>query len=452
MDQFELNLDGLVGPTHNYAGLASGNIASKTHALSPSNPQKAALQGILKMELVHQLGVQQAFLPPHPRPNLNLLFEMGFTGTPTQQIEKAYKSAPELLAACYSASSMWCANAATVSSSAESLDQRIHFTAANLISNLHRHQEASFSSHLLKTFFSDESYFVHHPILPRSMITSDEGAANHNRLWDSHGHSIALFVYGTVGLSNGEPISAPRKYPARQTIEASLAIARSHQLHPEKVVLARQNPKVIDEGVFHHDVIGVSNGSVLLIHEEAFVDQKKVLEELQAKANFAITLIEINKSELTVPEAVSTYLFNSQLLSLPGNEKTTMALIAPSECQDHPKTKHLIDKIIACPLNPINSVYYLDLKQSMRNGGGPACLRLRIPMTSAQLQAMNANILIHDLALEKLKVWVKSHYRTSLKADDLRDPMLINESFTALDELTRLFDLGSIYPFQREIN
>lgn len=48
MKVYELNMDGLVGPTHNYAGLAPGNIASLNYASVASNPQAAALQGLKK--------------------------------------------------------------------------------------------------------------------------------------------------------------------------------------------------------------------------------------------------------------------------------------------------------------------------------------------------------------------------------------------------------------------
>lgn len=145
MNVYELNMDGLVGQTHHYAGLSSGNIASTNNALSISNPQAAARQGLEKMRRLYNMGLKQGLLPPHQRPNLNLLYQLGFKGTPSEQINKAYKTAPELLSACYSASCMWTANAATVSASVDTEDNKVHFTAANLISNLHRHQEADFS-------------------------------------------------------------------------------------------------------------------------------------------------------------------------------------------------------------------------------------------------------------------------------------------------------------------
>ncbi|WED44495.1 N-succinylarginine dihydrolase [Legionella cardiaca] len=451
MAVFELNLDGLVGPTHHYAGLSAGNLASTTNALSLSNPQAAALQGLAKMRLLHEAGIKQALLPPHQRPNLHLLYQLGFKGSPAQQIQSVYRHAPELLSACYSASSMWAANAATVSASVDTIDNRIHFTAANLISNLHRHQEADFSYYLLKRLFQDSNYFQHHIPLPRTTIIGDEGAANHNRLCANHeSPAINLFVYGRRALG-GHNDTGPSKYPARQTLEASQAITRNHLLKPEQVVFACQNPIAIDQGVFHNDVIGVANESVLLIHEDAFINQAEILQELKEKANFPLNIIEIKREQLSITEAVSTYLFNSQLITLPNQGgKKLMVLIAPAECEQNYYAKSVIDKLIADDSNPIKTVHYLDLKQSMRNGGGPACLRLRVPLNEIELQAMHQSILINEKLLANLEAWVTRHYRTQLHVDDLADPLFMNECLTALDELSRLLALDSLYPFQRE--
>ncbi|HRD70088.1 MAG TPA: N-succinylarginine dihydrolase [Legionella sp.] len=446
MNTFELNMDGLVGPTHHYAGLAAGNIASTTNALSISNPQAAARQGLEKMRLLFNMGIKQAVLPPHQRPNLTLLRQLGFQGNTEKLLYNAHKNAPELLSACYSASSMWTANAATVSASADTQDQKVHFTAANLISNLHRHQEAEFSQTLLKYIYSNEDYFRHHEVLPRSSVTGDEGAANHNRICKSHNEpAINLFVYGKQALHRGSQVLEPVKYPARQTKEASEAIARSHLLHSEQVIFACQNPAAIDQGVFHNDVISVANESVFFTHENAFYNQRAVLDDLRNKALFPITIIELTKDQLSITDAVSSYLFNSQLITMPNQE---MVLIAPAECQNNPRVKRCIDDVLSNNTNPITQVFYLDLKQSMRNGGGPACLRLRVPLTDNELQAMHQGILIDNQLLDTLDAWVLKHYRTELSSADLPDPELMYSSFRALDELTQILKLGSIYPFQ----
>lgn len=443
MITYELNLDGLVGPTHHYAGLAFGNVASTNNALKTSNPQAAANQGLAKMRLLHQLGLKQGIMPPHQRPNLYLLHQLGFKGTPIEQLQKAYKAAPELLSACYSASSMWTANAATVSPSSDTKNHKLHFTAANLVSNLHRHQEADFSSQLLQSIFSDPIYFEHHPILPKSLVTGDEGAANHNRICLTHAHQgVHLFVYGKAAKDPWH--LRPQKYPARQSKEASQAIARNHLLDLKNVIFARQNPRAIDLGVFHNDVIAVANESVFLTHEEAFLDQAHVLDQLREKANFPLSILQITNKQLTIEEAVESYLFNSQLLSLPQG----MLLVAPIECEQNQNVRACIQTILEDNKNPINDVVYLNLKQSMQNGGGPACLRLRIPMNKKELTAMHQGVLAHDALLDTLQAWVLKYYRTHLALEDLADPQLMNESLSALDELTQILKLGSIYPFQ----
>ena len=446
MRVFELNMDGLVGPNHHYAGLSAGNIASTENALSLANPALAARQGLDKMRLLHRAGLKQAILPPHQRPNLELLYQLGFRGTAAEQVNKAMKSDPRLLSACYSASSMWAANAATVSASLDTLDHRVHFTAANLVSNLHRHQEADFSRLLLQRIFSNERYFNHHPVLPKTIITGDEGAANHSRLCQSHNQTgINLFVYGRQSLLSSPTLPTPLRFPARQTREASEAIARSHQLNPDQVVFACQNPNAIDQGVFHNDVIAVANESLLLIHEEAFLNQQAILNELCDKAAFPIHIIEISRKDISIADAVKSYLFNSQLVTLPNQ---TMALFAPAECEQQPNIKRVLDDLLTSSKNPIQQIDYLDLKQSMRNGGGPACLRLRVPLTEHELASMHQGILVNDDLLDSLEIWVSKHYRTELRASDLGDPTLIDESLSALDELTHLLQLGSIYPFQ----
>lgn len=440
MNIYELNLDGLVGPTHHYAGLSIGNIASTTNALSIANPQAAALQGLDKMRLLHQLGLKQAVMPPQIRPNLDLLRQLGFSGQPAAIVRKAKREAPDLLSACYSASSMWTANAATVAPSSDTTDGRVHFTAANLITNLHRHQEARSSQLLLQQLFNHERYFQHHAPLPSTLVVRDEGAANHTRLCQKHdAQGIHLFVYNQQMLPTSHHSPKPTRYPARQTLEASQAIARHHLLNPERVVFALQHPDVVDSGVFHNDVIAVGNESILLVHEDAFYHQRDVLDRIRAISDDAIQMIEVKREQISVADAVNSYLFNAQLITLPDQ---TMALIAPAECESMPAIKHWIDDTIAAKDNPISSVYYLDLKQSMRNGGGPACLRLRIVLNETELQAMHQGVLINDALLGQLEAWIRQHYRTELQFNDLDDPALMVETELAFDELYKLLQLN----------
>lgn len=430
MPVHELNLDGLVGPTHHFAGLSPGNIASTTYARTISNPAQAAHQGIQKMRILHRLGVKQAVLPPHPRPNTLFLDALGLSNIQTNNLT--------LLSAAFSASSMWTANAATVTPSTDTADGRVHITAANLAAHLHRHQEADFSHKLLKQIFPDTKHFVHHPVLPKTPALNDEGAANHNRFAAEHSASgLHLFVYDRKAA---EP--SPAHFPARQTREASEAIARSHTIDPRRVLFAAQSPKAIDAGVFHNDVIALANASVFLLHQDAFINQAALLKQLKKLSDFPLQIIEISRDILSLENAVQSYVFNSQLVTLPNSQN--MAFIAPNECQNIPCVKALIESLIMQD-NPIAEVHYVDLKQSMHNGGGPACLRLRMQLNDAELQSMHPGILVTDALLDTLDAWVTQHYRTELCIDDLRDPKLTEEALIALNELSLILDLPKFY-------
>lgn len=444
---YELNFDGLVGPTHNYAGLSHGNVASSNNAQSASNPKMAALQGLQKMKFVRDLGLKQALLPPHARPALETLRQLGFTGGTASILNKVAREAPALLAACYSSSNMWTANAATISPSADTEDGRVHFTAANLANKLHRSIEHPTSTAILRRIFGNSQYFAHHPALPTHDTLGDEGAANHTRFAPSHGErGVEFFVFGKYACDASKP--APTKFPARQTFEASQAVARLHGLSAANTVYAQQNPAVIDDGVFHNDVIAVGNGNTLLYHEQAFLDTEAVFRELQEKyGQEKLHFIKVASNEVTVNEAVQTYLFNSQLITLPDG---SMALIAPKECEENQAVSARVKAICEDSGNPLNTAHFLDVRESMRNGGGPACLRLRVALNEAEFNAMHQGVVLTDTLYDTLVQWVEKHYRDRLTKADLADPRLADEAYHALDELTQILGLGSIYGFQQE--
>lgn len=445
MKQFEVNFDGLVGPTHNYAGLSFGNVASLNNANANSSPKQAAKQGLAKMKALSDMGMMQGVLAPQERPDIAALRRLGFSGSDATVLESAAKQSREIFLACCSASSMWTANAATVSPSADTSDGKVHFTPANLTNKYHRSLEPEVTGRILKATFADEKYFAHHQHLPDNEHFGDEGAANHTRLCSDYGRAgVEVFVYGRHAFNPNMP--APKKYPARQTLEACQAVARLHGLNDENVVYMQQNPDVIDQGVFHNDVIAVGNQNVLFYHQQAFHNTEAGLAEIRSKfGEEDLHFIEVPTSEVSVKDAVKSYLFNTQIITLPSGD---MTIIAPTECQDNPAVKAYLDKLVTLS-TPIKSVNYFDVKQSMRNGGGPACLRLRVAMTEQELAAVNSATLINDAQFARLNAWVDKHYRDVLSEDDLRDPNLLMESRTALDELTQLLKLGSVYPFQR---
>lgn len=441
----EANFDGLVGPTHNYAGLAFGNVASSNNAELPSNPRLAARQGLAKMRALAVLGLAQGVLAPHERPHLPTLRQLGFGGSDAQVLQAARRRAPGLLAAASSASAMWTANAATVSPSADCEDGRVHFTPANLCFNLHRAIEAPTTSRLLRAVFADPRYFCHHPPLLATPALGDEGAANHTRLCSDYGDAgLELFVYGRGDAA--EP--APARFPARQTRLAGAAIARLHGLRDVHTGYALQNPSVIDEGVFHNDVIAVGNREVLLHHEQAFADTAALHDWIgqHFRGERRPVLIQIGAAELPVADAVASYLFNSQLVCTADG---AMRLILAQESREQPRVWSTIERLIADPGNPIAAAEVFDLRQSMRNGGGPACLRLRVVLTAAERTAVNPRCWIDEPRAAELAQWIDRHYRDRLGLDDLADPQLLDESRRALDALTGLLGLGSVYDFQR---
>ncbi|WP_041599375.1 N-succinylarginine dihydrolase [Hahella chejuensis] len=444
MKAFEVNFDGLVGPTHNYSGLSYGNVASETNIRDVSNPKEAAKQGLRKMKALHDMGFKQGVLLPQERPDIATLRRLGFTGSDREVLLQAAHQAPVFLGAVASASCMWTANAATVSPSADTTDGRVHFTAANLNAKFHRSIEHPTTTRILQGIFNNDQYFAHHKALPPTSQFGDEGAANHTRFCKNYeDKGVELFVYGRVAFDENAP--RPMKYPARQTLEACQAVARLHGLADSSVVYAQQNPAVIDQGVFHNDVIAVGNRNVLFYHEQAFLNTSQMLTELEGKLQGCLLkAVKVSDSEVSVADAVSSYLFNSQLLSLNDDD---MMLVVPHECRDNPNVKAYLDDLVTRG-GPIKRVEVFDLKQSMKNGGGPACLRLRVALTEAELAAVHPHVMMSDGLFDTLNAWVDKHYRDRISQQDLADPQLLTECRTALDELTQLLQLGSLYPFQ----
>lgn len=431
-----LNLDGLVGPTHHYAGLSAGNLASTQHKGNRSSPRSAALQGLEKMWFLHQLGVPQGFIPPQPRPDLDLLLAAGFTGSPQQLIEQAHRHAPLLLHSCYSSSSMWAANCATVTASQDSSSGKVHFTPANLISTLHRSREAQHNHQQLSSIFSNDQHFQIHAPLPPQTSFADEGAANHMRLCDpTTGASLNLFIYGQENGKKNCPHT--KRYSSRQSLLACQSIIRNHGLNPEHCLLIQQNPAAIDQGAFHNDVVSVGLNNFLLVHEQAWLNQPNVLKQLQQLTQHwqqPLIIMQIDNERLTLNESIHSYLFNSQLVTLP---EGGMALIAPEESRESEATYLLVQQLLDAE-NPITAVHFIDLRESMQNGGGPACLRLPIPLSKEELRAVDPTFILNKMRYLQLKNWINEYYRDALTVEDLKDPLLLDENKKAHQALMKL--------------
>jgi succinylarginine dihydrolase len=436
----EVQFDGIVGLTHNYAGLSPGNVASALHEGQVSNPRAAARQGLAKMRLVRDLGVTQAALPPHDRPSLSTLRRLGFRGSDEEVIAAAAAGEGLLLRVCSSASAMWTANAATVAPSRDTADRRVHVTPANLQQMFHRAIEPATTTRVLRAIFADAARFVVHDPLPGGGQLADEGAANHTRLATSRG-AAHVFAWGRSAWCDAP---APRRYPARQTREASEAVARLHQLDADRCFFPQQRPDGIDAGAFHTDVLAVGNGAFLMLHELAFADGQRLVDDLRRLLGDELFVVRATSAELPVQRAIAAYPFNSQVLTLADGG---MVVVAPEDAREDAASRAFLDRVAAG--GPVRAVHYIDVRQSMHNGGGPACLRLRVPLEDAEMQALSARVLLDDALHDALAAWIDRHYRDRLVPADLADPGLAREGMRALDELTQLLALGSVYDFQR---
>lgn len=437
-DAVEVNLDGLIGPSHNYGGLSDGNLASARNAGDVSNPREAAVQGLEKMRTLVRAGLVQGVLPPLARPSFDLLAVAGFSGTDAQMIESAARTSPRLLKAAYSASSMWTANAATVSPSADAGDGRLHFTPANLSTMLHRSLEHPDTTATLISIFPGEDRFAVHGALPAHADFADEGAANHVRLCAEHGApGVELFVYGR---EVGESAAG---FPARQTRLASESIARSHELDGARVVFARQSRRAIEAGAFHNDVVCVGALDTLFFHEYAFEDTAGTLVSLRraAEGRFDLKPVMVPDSEVPLADAISSYLFNSQLLQFPGEDR--LVLIAPGETQDTASTRAYCERLVRAN-GPIGRVQFVDVRQSMRNGGGPACLRLRVVMTEDELASCHQGVILDEELIDDLQACVRSTYRDRLAPADLADPKFADECRIAREALLEILELDAL--------
>lgn len=438
----EVNFDGLVGLTHNYGGLSPGNVASISHGGDESSPRSAAREGLAKMRFVRDLGLPQAVLPPHPRPRLSFLRAVGFTGTDEQVLSSAATGDRLMLRLSASAAAMWTANAATVAPSVDTSDGRLHLVPANLHQMLHRSLEADTTTSVLRSIFADESRFAVHDPLPGGGQLADEGAANHTRLFTDGHDAVHLFAWGR-GAYGERPAS--KRFPARQTMEASQALARLLGVKQERALFPQQHPDGIDAGAFHTDVLGVGNGHLLLVHELAFLELEALVDDLRTRLGDAFRVVVAKESELPAADAVAAYPFNSQLVTLPDG---SMVIVAPEDSQKNERARAYLDRVVAEDVG-VKAVHYLNLRQSMNNGGGPACLRLRVPMTEEEQAAVTARVFLDDELFADLEGWIDRRYRDRLSPKDLADPQLAREGMEALDELTRILKLGSVYDFQR---
>lgn len=412
----EINFDGIIGPSHNYAGLSVGNLASSHNAGAPSYPKAAALQGIEKMRANLRLGLAQGFFMPLDRPNQNWL-----SGLSTDM----RSAEPHIRAAAFSASAMWAANAATVSPAPDTADGKCHLSAANLLTMAHRSHEWTGTLAQLKLAFADDEHFAVHGPVPAPF--GDEGAANFMRLCRTHGDAgIEIFVYG----KSGGP------FPARQHIEASKAIARAHRLDTRKTLFVQQSEIAIAAGAFHNDVVAVANEHVLFTHEQAFEHPEQTYADIKRLLPEAEIII-VPADRVSLADAIQSYLFNAQLVTLPDGG---MALILPSEAQDNARVWGWLSEMVAGN-GPIRKLVPVDVRQSMANGGGPACLRLRVVADPA---TVDPRFIAHEAKLDQIAGVVAAYWPESIVPDQLGDVSLIDQVRAARMALLTMCDLTAL--------
>ncbi|MHA6719597.1 N-succinylarginine dihydrolase [Sphingomonas sp. RS6] len=411
----EINFDGIVGPSHNYAGLSPGNLAATHNRGNPSHPRAAALQGIAKMRTNLSLGLTQGILLPHARPDHRWL----------ALLDTSYHHAPpHTRAQAMSASPMWAANAATVSPAPDSADGRCHLSVANLLTMPHRSHEWPETLAQLRLAFADPAFTVHGPVPPPF---GDEGAANHMRLAASHdAPGVEIFVYGI----HGGP------FPARQHPDASAVIARRHKLDPERTLFVQQSEAAIAAGAFHNDVVAVANGRVLFAHEQAFADKQAFYDRLRATMP-EVEIVEVPAAEVSLADAIAAYLFNAQLVTFPGGET---GLIVPGEARATPSVWRWLQDHLAGN-GPIRHVEVVDVRESMANGGGPACLRLRVVADPA---TVDPRFLVDDARLDTIAAIVERHWPETIAVDALDDPALVAQVESARRALLEALGFDSL--------
>ncbi len=409
----EINFDGIVGPSHNYAGLSRGNLASARNAFQVSHPRAAALQGIEKMRANLALGLAQGIFLPHPRPNRDWLEQLG-TSIETAEAAIAVNA--------MSASAMWAANAATVSPAPDTADGRCHLTAANLGTMAHRSHEWPATLAQLRLAFANSDAFAVHPPVPTAF--GDEGAANHMRLAAAHDQpGLELFVFG----HSGGP------FPARQHVQACKAVARLHGLDPDRTLFVEQSEYAIAAGAFHNDVVAVANGPVLFAHEKAFADRDRLISDCEARLP-GFELVEVADAEVPLADAIASYLFNAQLVSPPGGE---MTLVVPEETRETPSVWGWLERHLAGN-GPIRRVEVVDVRQSMANGGGPACLRLRVVADPAQV---DPRFIVDDARLDVIAECIDRSWPSEIHSQELQQPSLIRDIEAAREGLLEALDL-----------
>jgi succinylarginine dihydrolase len=449
-DYREINIDGMIGPSHHFGGLGVENKASELNRAQTSHPRNAALQGLAKMELLDSYGIPQFYLPPPARPAWGWLESLGFSGSKASVLRDCYQEYPILLSAAFSSAFMWTANAASVSCGSDTRSGRAKIKLANLNANLHRSIEEAERLPQLETMFKAVAGVDVLRGLSSSRPLSDEGAANLMRFCTRAGsRGVYAFVYGSEQGGSDDAAghfqvgAGTRRRQPRQTRMASALLARSLDLEPADCFLMQQTSAAIDAGVFHNDVIATSHENVLVYHESAFHNSEESVAVIQ-KRFFEKTGQELEthlvaSSDLRLDEAVDTYLFNSQICT---DSQGQWRMFVPENCSQSTAVQTVLDRLRS-QIPRLRTIDYCPLAESMRNGGGPACLRLRVSLTPAQIDQIPGSMRINSSTLSQLRKLVETEYPEKVEPSDFANPDFAGQCERISLQIARLWHANS---------
>ena len=182
-------------------------------------------------------------------------------------------------------------------------------------------------------------------------------------------------------------------------------------------MLVEQSRAAVDAGAFHNDVVAVSNLELMLAHPDAFTDFANV----QAAVCGGLPGAKVVAVEgLPLADAIASYLFNSQLISLP---EGGMAMVLPAEVRDNHTASRALDAALG-QAGDVRKTVFVDVRESMRNGGGPACLRLRVPVSAADQAAIHPGYILDEARLDRLARLIETHWPVAVAPADLSNPAL----------------------------
>ena len=363
-------IDCMPGPTNHFGGHAFGNMASMTAKGQHSNPKKAALEWIEKINKLKKIGAYQLILPPHRRPLAH------------------YLKHPQLNE--LSSGFIWMANAGHFIPNSDTSKRYHQFIPANMNATYHRKYEHMFNTYWIKQILKNIPHQLHGPL-----SSDDEGAANTVRLWNKD-IGIHVAVYGHKNTH----------FPSRQNEDSIKELQEKTNILT--LFKLQQKSIAIDHGVFHNDVICFGFKNTLFCHEHAFENQNEKLNNLKKifhqKTNENLTIIEIKESELTLDECISTYLFNSQVII----QKNNIILLCPSTVKRNNKSLSITNQWQQ--KGYFSDVQYIDIKSSLMNGGGPACLRLCMYLNGNEIKKIPKQFWASENKIKELTKFINTEY------------------------------------------